>query len=195
MPEIDVPVAFVPQAEHGLPGRLGFAPAPGRWRFCEEGRAGDAVEEDLASLRRACGASVLVTFLEQAEMSTIGLADLLDRARRSGLECHWLPIPDGAAPSDLEATSRLVARVLERLAAGRTVIVHCLGGIGRSGTIAACALVAAGVEPGTAVEVVREARAGAATAPGQEEFVHEFGRAWKRRAGTGGHLAQAPRKR
>ncbi len=84
------------------------------------------------------------------------------------------------APSDLEATSRLVARVLERLAAGRMVIVHCHGGIGRSGMITACALVGAGVEPGRAVEIVREARPGAATAPGQEEFVHEFGRAWRR---------------
>jgi hypothetical protein len=182
MPELEVPVAFVPQAEHGLSGRLGFAPAPGRWRTCEEGRVGDAADEDLASLRRACGASVLVTLLEQAEMSRIGIADLLDRARGSGLECHWLPIPDGSAPAHIEAASRLVACVLERLAAGRTVIVHCLGGVGRSGTIAACALVGAGVEPGRAVDVVREARAGAATAPGQEEFVHEFARAWKRGA-------------
>jgi cyclin-dependent kinase inhibitor 3 len=193
--DIEVPVAFVPQAEHGLPGRLGFAPAPGRWTWREEGSAGDAIEQDLASLRRACGASVLVTLLEEAEMSRIGLADLLDRARRSGLECHWLPIPDGAAPSDLEATSRLVARVIERLATGRTVIVHCHGGIGRSGTIAACALVGVGVEPGRAVDVVRQARAGAATAPGQEEFVHEFGRALKRSAGTAGTVAQSPHER
>jgi protein-tyrosine phosphatase len=181
MPDLNVPVAFVPQAEHGLPGRLGFAPAPGRWRSCEKGREGEAIEDDLGSLRRACGANVLVTLLEREEMSRIGIADLLERARRSGLECGWLPIPDGSPPPDLEATSRLVAYVLERLAAGLTVIVHCHGGIGRSGTIAACALVAAGVEPGRAIEVVREARPGAATAPGQEEFVHEFGRAWNRR--------------
>lgn len=179
-----VPVAFVPQAEHGLPGRLGLAPAPGRWRPWDAGRPGDAVDEDLASLRRACGAYVLVTLLERAEMSRIGVASLFDCARRSGVEYHWMPIPDGEAPSSFEVTSRLVATVLDRLAAGRTVIVHCHGGIGRSGTIVACALVAAGVEPARAVEVVREARAGAATAPGQEQFVHEFGRDWKRRAET-----------
>jgi protein tyrosine phosphatase (PTP) superfamily phosphohydrolase (DUF442 family) len=180
MPDMNVPVAFVPQAEHGLPGRLGFSPAPGRWRPCEEGREGEAIEDDLGSLRRACGADVLVTLLEREEMARIGVADLLERARRAGLECNWLPIPDGSPPADLEATSRLVAHVLERLGAGGTVIVHCHGGIGRSGMIAACALVAAGIEPGRAIVVVREARPGAATAPGQEEFVHEFGRAWKR---------------
>ncbi len=72
MPDMNLPVAFVPQAEHGLPGRLGFAPAPGRWRLDEEGRAGEALDADLAFLRRACGASVLVTLLERAEMSRIG---------------------------------------------------------------------------------------------------------------------------
>jgi hypothetical protein len=183
MPELDVPIAFVPQAAHGLAGRLGFAPAPGRWRPWEDAAPGEAVREDLTRLERACGAAVLVTLLERAEMSRIGLADLLDCARRSGFDCLWFPIPDGAPPSDLEATSLLVARVFERLAAGRTVIVHCHGGIGRSGTIAACVLVAAGAEPARAIDVVREARAGAATAPGQEEFVHGFARAWA--LGTG----------
>ena len=51
----------------------------------------------------------------------------------------------------------------------------------RSGTVAACSLVAAGQDPRRAIELVREARPGAATAPGQEEFVHEFARAhWPR---------------
>jgi protein-tyrosine phosphatase len=182
--DASVPVAFVPQAEHGLPGQLGFAPAPGRWRFCEEGREGEAIDDDLRSLRRACGASVLVTLLERKEMARLGLADLIERTRRSGLECEWLPIPDGAPPADLEAASRLVAWMVERLAAGRTVVVHCHGGIGRSGTIAACVLVATGAEPGRAIEVVRAARAGAATGPGQEAFVHEFAKAWRRDGGA-----------
>ncbi len=183
MPDFDVPVAFVPQAAHRLPGRLGFAPAPGRWRPWEED-GGETVQEDLTCLERACGAAVVVNLLERDEMTRIGLPDLLDRARRSGFECLWFPIPDGAAPSDVEATALLVAQVLERLAAGRTVIVHCHGGVGRSGTITACALVAASLEPARALEVVRAARAAAATAPGQEDFVHEFARAWARRTGT-----------
>jgi len=107
-------------------------------------------------------------------MVRIGLARLLDHAKLSGLEVLWYPIPDGTAPSDLEATGALVDQIVERLAVGGTVVVHCHGGIGRSGTIAALCLVVSGLGPEEALEVARRARPGAATAPGQEEFVHAF---------------------
>ncbi len=176
-----LPVAFLPQNAHGLPGRLGFAPAPGRWRHDSPLEPERMLVADLACLRDRCGAAVLVTLLEEGEMWTIGLGGLLDGARRAGLESLWFPIPDGTAPSDLGEAGRLVGRILEHLGAGRTVVIHCHGGIGRSGTVAACCLVAAGQDARQAIELVREARPGAATAPGQEEFVHEFARAhWPR---------------
>lgn len=136
---------------------------------------------DLAYLRQRCGAAVLVTLLEEGEMWRIGLGGLLDGASRAGLESIWFPIPDGSPPSDLGEAERLGEHILEHLAAGRTVVIHCHGGIGRSGTVAACCLVAAGQDPRRAIELVREARPGAATAPGQEEFVQEFSRALRRR--------------
>lgn len=178
----DVPVAFVSQEAHGLRGRIGFCPAPGRWRLDASVEPDRLLDGDLASLC-ACGAAVLVDLLEEAEMSRIGLPRLIEAARRAGLQVLWFPIPDGSAPSDLGATMRLAARILEHLAAGRTVAVHCHGGVGRSGTITAVSLVAAGVDPGRALDLVRQARPGAATAPGQEEFVHEFAAAWKRGPG------------
>ncbi|HEX9289481.1 MAG TPA: protein-tyrosine phosphatase family protein [Anaeromyxobacteraceae bacterium] len=176
------PVAFVAQEPSTFPGRLGFCPAPGRWRAGDALQPDELVDGDLAALCD-CGATVLVVLLEEEEMSRIGLARLLERARSASLEVLWFPIPDGAAPSDLGAAVRLVERILERLSSGRTVVVHCHGGIGRSGTIAAATLVASGSEPGTALERVREARPGAATAPGQEEFVYAFAAAWAQRSG------------
>lgn len=178
----EIPVAFVPAWTHGRPGRLGFCPAPGRWRLDECFATEAEIDADLGRLRRVCGARALVTLLERDEMAKIGLLDLLERARRAGLESLWLPVPDGAPPPDLEEAARLVAGILERLASGRTVIVHCHAGIGRSGVVVACALVAAGLAPDRALEAVRAARAGAATALGQEEFVHEFARAWGTRS-------------
>ncbi|HEY6004662.1 MAG TPA: cyclin-dependent kinase inhibitor 3 family protein [Anaeromyxobacter sp.] len=180
---LTAPVAFLPQETHGLPGRLGFAPAPGRWRLDASLPPARCLDDDLRTLC-ACGASVLVTLLEESEMARIGLADLLARAERAGLETLWFPIADATAPSDLGPTARLVEKILERLAAGRTVVVHCHAGIGRSGTVAACCLVARGADPRRAIDAVREARPGAATAPGQEDFVRAFGGACLGRAGS-----------
>jgi hypothetical protein len=176
-PDEKLPVAFLPQDAHGLPGRLGFGPAPGRWRHGPPPEPERMLVEDLACLRDRCGECVLVTLLEEDEMSTIGLGGLLDRARHAGLESLWFPIRDATAPSDFGEARRLVGRILQHLAAGRTVVIHCHAGIGRSGTVAACCLVAAGQDPRRAIELVREARFGAATAPGQEKFVYEFARA------------------
>lgn len=174
----DVPIAFVPQEVLGLRGRIGFCPAPGRWRLDASVDPDRLLDGDLGALC-ACGAAVLVVLLEETEMSRIGLPRLIEAARCAGLEVLWFPIPDGSVPSSLASTTRLVRRILEHLAAGRTVAVHCHGGVGRSGTITAVSLVAAGVDPGRALDLVREARPGAATAPGQEQFVHEFAAAWR----------------
>jgi protein-tyrosine phosphatase len=172
------PVAFLPQTALGLPGRLGFSPAPGRWLY--DSSSSQTLESDIACLRDTCGAGVLVTLLEEEEMRRIGVDGLLDGARGAGLESLWFPIRDDTAPSDIGEAARLVGRVLDRLAAGRTVVIHCHAGIGRSGTLAACCLVGAGADPRRAIELVREARPGAATAPGQEAFVYEFARAQRR---------------
>jgi len=174
------PVAFLPEHAHGLPGRLGFAPAPGRWPHDPRLGPDQTLEADLACLRDTCGAGVLVTLLEEDEMWRIGLGGLLDGVRSAGLETLWLPIADDTAPSDIVEAARLVGRILDHLAAGRTVVIHCHAGIGRSGTLAACCLVGAGADPRRAIELVREARRGAATAPGQEAFVHEFALAQRR---------------
>ncbi|HVI74691.1 MAG TPA: cyclin-dependent kinase inhibitor 3 family protein [Anaeromyxobacteraceae bacterium] len=179
----EVPVAFIPRDALALQGRLGFCPAPGRWRSDLPLEPARLVDADLASLR-ACGTTTLVVLLEEWEMARIGLASLLERAGRAGLEVLWYPIPDGTAPSNVESTLELVHRIVEGLTSGRTVVVHCHGGIGRSGTITASCLVAAGVDPDRALELVRRERPLAATAPGQEEFVYAFAAAWERRKGV-----------
>ena len=184
-PTGDAPVAFVPKDALALRGRLGFCPAPGRWRMDVALEPGRLLGRDLASLR-ACGTTTLVVLLEEEEMARIGLAGLLEQARRAGLDAIWFPIPDGTAPSDHEATAGLVERLVDRLASGGTVVVHCHGGIGRSGTIVAACLVAVGAAPATALEIVRAARPGAATAPGQGEFVHSFAATWEGRRGARG---------
>ena len=84
-PDDTLPIAFLPQDAHRCPGRLGFCPAPGLFADYVL-RPRDLVPTELACLRDRCGASVLVTLLEEEEMSEIGLDGLLASVRDAGLE-------------------------------------------------------------------------------------------------------------
>jgi ADP-ribosyl-[dinitrogen reductase] hydrolase len=59
------------------------------------------------------------------------------------------------------------------------VLVHCRGGLGRAGTIAARLLVELGMEPTKAIASVRGVRPGAIETSEQERFVLGFGTARK----------------
>lgn len=59
-----------------------------------------------------------------------------------------------------------------RLRNGFNVVVHCKGGLGRAGTIAARLLVELGADPEGAIRRVREARPGAIETLEQERHVH-----------------------
>jgi protein-tyrosine phosphatase len=167
-------VDFLPRSALGLPGRLGLTRAPGRWWPGREGDSDARLREDLRAIAEDHGARVLVTLLERTELAELGDVGLA--ARRAGLEWIHFPIPDMWIPADVAAADGLVARMNELLERGECVVVHCWGGLGRAGMIAACCLVARGVEPGRAISLVRAARPGAVQSIEQELFVREFPR-------------------
>jgi protein-tyrosine phosphatase len=167
-------VDFLPRRAHGLPGRLGLTEAPGRWWPGRELDPPVLIERDVARLRDRYRASTLVTLMEAAELRAHGLDGLFAEVRRAGLESLWLPIPDMGAPASVEQARALVERILERLEGSRTVVLHCLGGLGRSGTLAACVLAVRGRETGEALRMVRRARPGSVQTGVQEAFVAAF---------------------
>jgi protein-tyrosine phosphatase len=84
-------------------------------------------------------------------------------------------IVDGSVPSQTEMHN-IVDWIDSQLSTQKNVIVHCVGGLGRAGTVAACWLKRDGTEGATAIQTVREVRSPRAieTVP-QEEFVLAFG--------------------
>lgn len=167
-------VDFVAQSAHGLPGRLGLTAAPGRWRPGRDSASDRLLEEDLERLWDHYQTRVLVTLLEEFEMKKLAIPMLREVAVRAGLESLWLPVADVSVPMSMESTTYLVDQVVARMSGGDTVVIHCRGGLGRSGTIAACCLVACGKKSATAIRLVRAARPGAVEVEAQERFVAGF---------------------
>jgi len=172
----ELTVDWLGPAELGLPGRLGLTRAPGAW-WPGRPLVGDAaLADDLAALVYQHEARLLVTLLERREITRLG--DLKGEAKRLALDWLHHPIPDMRPPRSPRAILSVVERLLEEVGAGRSAVVHCWAGLGRTGTVAACVLVARGRRAAEAVAAVRAVRPGAVQTGEQEAFVAEFEAAW-----------------
>gem|GEM_PF-1530162 len=146
---------------------------------------------DLERLVEVDRIDVLVCLVEPRELFDIGARQLTAEAERRGLVVDHLPIPDGGVPR-MGPARELVDRVVAALREGRSIAVHCAAGLGRSGTVTACILVALGVRVEIALRAVRFVRPGAIENLRQEAFVQRFARA--RHASTTSSKAASPSK-
>lgn len=173
-------VDFLPEEVLPLAGRLGLTLAPGKKAPSEFGPPWDRdLGADLQRLREVYETKTLVCLLEDREMEDLQIPDLVSRAEALGMRVLRCPVQDGAVPSgpDLPLYGRVISETLAAVGMGETVVVHCRGGLGRAGTLAACCLVeATGASPQKAIHAVREARRGAIENEMQERFVHAFHR-------------------
>jgi protein-tyrosine phosphatase len=119
-------------------------------------RGGDWLEDEMASLREA-GVDVLVCMLMTSELRELELADEGTVAEAAGIRFIGLPTPDRGTP-DLPLFQALVTDLVNELARGRHVVVHCRMGIGRSSMVAAGVLIAQGRPARDAWAAVSDAR-------------------------------------
>lgn len=84
------------------------------------------------------------------------------------------PIPDMGLPQDRTALDGLITRLRDDLQADRAIVIACQAGYGRTGTVAACLLIALGATAEEAIQHVRTARPGTIETDAQLEFVRAF---------------------
>lgn len=174
---------FIPEEALGLPGRLGMTFAPGMKAHAADGTRWDReVEADLRALKEEFGANVLVSLMEDFEYGDEryrmgGLDAFREAVGVADIEFRPFPIEDVNVPrpNQNEEYAGFIGGVIADLREGKTVVAHCRGGIGRTGTIAASVLVGLGYDPEEAIRIVRKARSPRMLeAPSQEDYVREF---------------------
>jgi protein-tyrosine phosphatase len=159
-----------------LGGTIGMTICPGKQG---DSQYGTAWNRDLAmDLEVICswGATILVTAMESDEMQHLGVGQLGTAATHSHLQWIHLPVTDGAVPDgrfDLVWT-KSAPNMLQALNQGRRVVIHCRGGLGRTGVIACLLLIELGKNPQDALEIVRRSRPGTVETTEQEEFVLNY---------------------
>lgn len=170
-----IDVLWVDTAAFGGPGRLGLSYAPGK-----KGRAPASGIEwdrdltaDLERLAEVHRVDVLVSLMEPFEYEELGIPDMLHEVAQRGIEVVHLPIVDGQAPQpeQAQAVKTVLANARGALSAGRNVVIHCRGGQGRTGMLAAALLATYGHDAHAAIDIVRAAQPRAVESQVQQAYV------------------------
>lgn len=160
------------------PGVLGLTFCPGKRGGSVFGSAWSRdLPLDLEAIARWGAVSVL-TLMETHELHALGVPQLSDAVRALGLRWHHCPIVDMQAPGPefREIAVQPLRQALAALHAGGKVLVHCRGGLGRTGVVAASLLIELGEDPACALRRVRQARPGTVETPSQERYVMRYQR-------------------
>lgn len=162
---------------NGTGGLIGMTLCPGKKdKGIISGPWDRDLDMDLEVIRK-WGAEALVCLVENFELDFLHVPDLPERTVAYGIRWYHLPITDLCAPDDdFEIAWKQAGEELRRiLLDGGRIVIHCRGGLGRTGTVAARLLVEFEVEPGEAIQLVRKARVGAIQTSSQEDYVWRIG--------------------
>ncbi len=145
-------------------GNLILMPCPGT--------KGVSVLDTFQSLK-AQSVDMVITALSDEEMNEKALPPFQTIANEANIAWHQLPIPDDSIPSVQFQNDwmALEPQVLALLSEKRSVALHCMGGSGRTGLLAAHILVALGWSLEDIVKQVQALRPKAFTHPDQRQYI------------------------
>lgn len=140
-------------------GTIGMMPCPGR---------SDSILAEVSKLKDL-GVDVVVSLMQDQEFPD--LAGFSEVMRSSAIEWIRLPVMPNSIPDEASDWKSVRFILIDRIANGMFVAIHCWGGLGRTGMIAADLLTALSYEPSEAITLVRDVRPGTIESEAQERWI------------------------
>ena len=129
-------------------GRLGIMPRP---------RGGDWLEDEIRSLKMS-GVDAVVSLLERDEITELNIAEEKSLCEANGISYFSFPIKDRNIPLSKRDALDFARMLANHLQDGRSMVIHCRQGAGRSALVAACVLVLSGVSVDKVFNLIENAR-------------------------------------
>lgn len=163
----------------GLPGSIGMTICPGKKGPSIHGALWNRdLDVDMKYICDEWQANIMVTLLERHEFEMLGIEAMEELVSQRWTAIQWvhLEITDGGIPDERfdRHWLQVRAQLIGALAGGGKVLVHCRGGLGRTGLVVARLLVETGMSPDEAIQSVRAARRGAIETEEQENYVRNI---------------------
>ncbi|KAA6184538.1 protein phosphatase [Thiohalocapsa marina] len=145
-------------------GKLLFTPCPGT--------KGVGLAESIEQLRQA-GADAVISMTPSDEMAQLKVAGLPEAVVQSGMRWLHFPVEDDAAPGPAFEQAWVANRdaVMALVAQQGAIAIHCRGGSGRTGLMAALILRESGMDGERADTLVKVLRPKALTLPAHTDYL------------------------
>ena len=151
----------------GIKGKLIFTPCPGT--------KNSSLADSLATLKQA-GASAVISLMPASELAANGAEDIGKQCQVQDMAWFHLPVADEQVPLEDfgQGWKACKQSILERLNAGQDIAIHCKGGSGRTGLIAARIMIEAGIPRADAIALVQALRPKAIQHPAHINWITQF---------------------
>jgi len=124
---------------------------------------------------------LVVSLVEETEMKDLRVQGLGKAILARELEWIHIPFEDTTAPDYkwMKVFDLVAPSILASIKNGDSIVIHCKGGLGRAGTVAALLLCSMGMEVIAALELIRDVRSKDCINYIQQEFLVSVTSHWE----------------